>query len=291
MNILWSSLDQALRDLLLHSAQGEPFRQLAEFYSFIYQYGFDEGSWRRALKELAWGRRGTKLTTFNVVRHCLRQYDEVFKVSVDPASPNELTFVEGVSAPSLTAFDHTHVNRYVSTPWGIVRAVGPRMCSGSTLELADIASTYWQAMADIIPDDLESGEVFEVRLLPFEYYEWQPGPILRPSTTVGAPPVFSGYHPGDPCLVDVYVFGNLLPNVPTTYLQPDGVLTASDVPLGGQLLESEFVQGFPYTTGPHPLYLVSPDIFESLRVQIQASLAAGVELRMRRALVGTCTAP
>jgi hypothetical protein len=290
MNILWSSLDESLRDTLLHSAQGDSFRRLSDWYGFVYQYGFEEGSWRRALRELAYGRRGTKRTTFDVVRHCLRQYDEVFKVTVNQAVPHELIFAQAITDPTLTEFTHRHVNRYIETPWGIVRSVGPRMCDGSTVQLADISTFYWRTMTEILPDDLEYAEEFEVRFLPFEYYEWQPGPVLTPSTDPAVPEAV-GYHYGDPCLIDVYVFGNLLPNVPSTYLQPDGIATPSGVPFGGQLLTDEFEQGDPRGIGPHPLYLVSPEIFEGLRVQIQASLAAGVELRMRRALVSGCTAP
>jgi hypothetical protein len=289
MNVLWSSLDQAQRDLLLHSAQGDAFQRLAEWYSFVYQHGFEEGAWRRALKELAWGRRGTKLTTFDVIRHCLRQYDEVFKVKVLEQAPHTLVFVDAVTDPTLTAFNHRHVNRYVSTPWGIVRTVGPKMCSGSNLNLADIATTYWQTLPAIVPDDFAYNTPFEVRLLPFEYYEWQPGPVLTAGPTLDSPPVFNGYHPGDPCLVDVYIFGHVLLDAPATYLQVDGQPTAAGVPYGGQLIDTEFVSGDPLGIGPHPLYLISPDVFESLRAQIQASLAAGVELRMLRALKRPCT--
>lgn len=297
MNTLWSSLDDALRDTLLHSAQGASFRRLASWYGFVYQYGFEEGSWRRALKELAYGRRGTKRTTFDVVRHALRQYDEVFKVTVNQAVPNELIFSQAVTDPTLTSFTHRHVNRYIETPWGIVRSVGPRMCSGSTVTLADIPTFYWRTMTEILPDDLEYAEEFEVRFLPFEYYEWQPGPVLS-AVPNQATPSAHGYHYGEPCLIDVYVFGNLLPNIPSTYLQPyepEGAPvpypTPPGVPYGGQLLTDEFEHGDPLGVGPHPLYLVSPEIFEGLRAQIQASLAAGVELRLRRAVVGGCTPP
>jgi hypothetical protein len=100
----------------------------------------------------------------------------------------------------------------------------------------------------------------------------------------------------------VFVFGDLLPDVPSTYLmpwpQPDGgypgpvppeMYTPTGMPYGGQLLTDEFQRGDPLGNGPHPLYLVSQDVFEGLRAQIQASLAAGVELRMRRSLVRTCS--
>jgi hypothetical protein len=290
MNILWSDLEQAQRDLLLHSAQDDSFRRLADWYGFVYQYGFAEGSWRRALQELAFGRRGSKMTTFNVVRHVLRQYDEVVKVLIDSSNPNELIFMEGISEPSRTAFDHKYVNRYISTPWGIMRSVGPTMCSGSTLQLADTSSLYWKAPSEIVPET-SYDETFEARFLPFEYYEWQPAPVFREATVPDAPPTVAGYHPGEPCLVDVYILGHIIPNVPTTYLQPDGELTGVGVPLGGQLLDDEFVQGFPRTTGPHPLYLMVPDVFDSVRAQIQASLAAGVELRLRRALSLACPSP
>lgn len=309
MNVLWSSLEQAQRDLFIHSAQGDPFVRLAEWYGFIYQSGFQESSWRRALKELAYGRRGTKRTTFDVVRHCLRQYDEVFKVKINRAYPEALQFVAGLSDDSLTSFTHRHVNRYIETPWGMVRSVwaNPNVCAHASVSLAPIDTFYWKgATEQFWPQEWAPGDEyeFEVRFLPFEYYEWQPGPVLRPT----AEPTVSeidGYHYGDPCYIDVFVFGDLLPDVPSTYLlpwpEPNGgyppepppaeMYTPPGMPYGGNLLENEFIQGRPLTTGPHPLYLVSPDVFDGLRAQIQASLAAGVELRMRRALVSSCTPP
>lgn len=300
MNTLWSSLEQAQRDLMIHSAQDDSFRRLADWYGFIYQYGFEEGSWRRALKELAFGRRGTKRTTFDVVRHVMRQYDEVFSVKVDPAQPTVLEFGGAISNTSLNAFERRHVNRYISTPWGIVRAVGPFMsgCETMTLELAPTDGFYWKgATTDLWPTEWVAGDSysFDARFLPFEYYEWQPGPVLNVTEDPTVAQMV-GYHWGAPCLVDVYVFGDLIPNVPSTYLQPyeppldpQPLPTPAGVPLGGQLLDTEFDRGDPLGIGPHPLYLVSPDIYEGLRDQIQASLAAGVELRMRRALVKACS--
>lgn len=289
MNTAWSSLEQAQRDILLHSAQDDAFRDLSAWYGFVYQYGFAEGSWRRALKELAHGRRGTKRTTFDVVRHVLRQYDEVFKVTVDPADPTTLTFVSCVTNSAITAFDFKHINRYVSTPYGIVWAQGPQLCDGApatstTLTLAPEATFYWQKPESTWPAEWTSGTSYEieVRLLPFAYYEWQPAVV--PTNT--AP---SQYYEGQPCLIEVYIFGHVLPNVPTTYLQPNGVLTAAGVPYGGQLVIDEFTQGDPLGQGPHPLYLVSPDVFETVRDQIQASLAAGVTLRLLRASTASCS--
>lgn len=310
MNILWSSLEQAQRDLLLHSAQDDSFRSLAEWYGFTYQYGFEESSWRRALKELAYGRRGTKRTTFDVVRHCLRQYDEVFTVKIDRADPHIMEFSASLSGAGLTAFERRHINRYISTPWGIVRSVGPVLpgCTSPTVELCPIDTFYWDgATEQFWPQEWELGTQyeFEARFLPFEYYEWQPGPVLKLNPADPVDPTMpraNGYHYGDPCYIDVFVFGDLLPDVPSTYLmpwpQPDGgypgpvppeMYTPTGMPYGGQLLTDEFQRGDPLGNGPHPLYLVSQDVFEGLRAQIQASLAAGVELRMRRSLVRTCS--
>jgi hypothetical protein len=300
-------MEQAQRDLLIHSAQDSAFRRLAQWYGFTYQQGFEEGSWRRALKELAYGRRGSKRTTFDVVRHTLRQYDEVFRVKINRAYPAALQFVAGVTDTDLTAFERRHVNRYISTPWGIVRSVGPNMagCTREYVSLAPIDTFYWKgATEQFWPQEWALGDEyeFEARFLPFEYYEWQPAPVLVPTADKSIAEAV-GYHYGEPCYVAVFIFGDLLPDVPATYLmpwpEPDGgypteppppeMYTPAGMPHGGNLLESEFQQGDPLGVGPHPLYLVSQDVFEGLREQIQASLAAGVELRMRRALVRTCS--
>ena len=300
MNVLWSALEQAHRDLLVHSAQDESFRRLGDWYDFVYQYGFHESSWRRALLELAYGRRGTKRTTFNVVKHVLREYDEVFRVKVDPADPNTITFVEclkgTLETPNPTAFDFRHVNRYITTPYGTVRSDGPVMCglgnpaSSETLTLVPAKTFYWDNPATIWPSTWEAGTEyeFEVRLLPFQYYEWQPGPVPTVAAGSGTPEPNPNYYIGAQCLVEVYIQGNVLPEVPTTYLQENGELTASGVPYGGNLLLDEFQRGNPAGLGPHPLYLVSADVFDSVRDQIQASLAAGVKLRLLRAAEYQC---
>jgi hypothetical protein len=300
MNVLWSTLEQAQRDLLLHSAQGESFRDLSRWYGFTYQYPFLESSWRRALLELAYGRRGTKRTTFNVVKHALREYDEVFKVKIDPEYPNSLVFVECVkgtlSNPAPTAFDFTHVNRYITTPYGTVRSGGPVLCgpgnpsSSLSLALVPQATFYWEKPTDIWPSDWTPGTwyEFEVRLLPFQYYEWQPSPAPTRAPGSGTPEPYPDYYLGEQCLVEVYIQGNVLPDVPSTYLQEDGQPTAAGVPYGGNLLTDEFEQGNPAGLGPHPLYLVSADVFDSVRDQIQASLAAGVKLRLLRAAEYQC---
>jgi hypothetical protein len=300
MNVLWSTLEQAQRDLLTHSAQDEAFRALANWYGFTYQYPFVESSWRRALLELAYGRRGTKRTTFNVVKHVLREYDEVFRVKVDPAYPNNLVFVAcikgSITNPAPTAFDFMHVNRYVTTPYGTVRSDGPVLCgtgnptSSLSLNLVPQETFYWEKPSTIWPDDWipNNWYEFEVRLLPFQYYEWQPSPAPSRAPGRGVPEVYPDYYVGEPCLVEVYIQGNLIPDVPTTYLQENGEPTAVGVPYGGAMLTNEFEQGNPAGLGPHPLYLYTPDVFESVRDQIQASLAAGVKLRLLRAAEYQC---
>jgi len=276
----WSQLEQVWRDLLIHMAQGAAFRRLSKWHKFTYQYGLQESSWRRALLELAWGKKGTRSVTFDVLRHLFRQYDTVFEVEVDPSNPTELVFV---SSDGLTEFDRTHVGRYIETPWGRVWSSGPVLCGGtstttsSTLQLSPYATQFWQAPAWPFTTPTR----FTVRMLPFLYYEMQRGPVNREVY----PTV---YHPGDPCLIDVYFIGSTIPGTPTTYLQEAGVPTPSDVPFGGNLLDDEFQQGDPLGDGPHPLYLVDDRAFEAVRSQVQRTLVAGVEIRFHRLAVAAC---
>jgi hypothetical protein len=280
MQAAWSQLDQAWRDTLVHAAQGSAFRRLARWYGFIYQQGIKEGSWRRALRELAFGRRGTRATTFDVLRHVFRQYDVIVTVEVDPAQPDTLTFV---SSTGLVEFDQTHVGRYIETPYGRLWSNGPVLCGNagpagsSTLTVEMSATQLWQA-----PDwPFNVPTQFEVRILPFIYYERQRTPFDRtqPNWT---------YHPGQHCLIDVYFVGQVVPMAPTTYLQESGVLTPPDVPFGGNLLEDEFEAGDPRGDGPHPLYLVDDEAFAPIRTQVQRTLAAGVEIRFWRSVIRQC---
>jgi hypothetical protein len=280
MQSAWSQLDQAWRDTLIHTAQVGPFRRLSRWFGFIYQQGIKEGSWRRALLELAHGRRGTNETTFDVIRHVFRQYDTIVTVEVDPLNPTTLTFV---SSTGLTAFDQTHVGRYIQTPYGRLWSDGPVLCGNfgqaesPTLTVSTTGTQWWQAPA--WPFTVTTR--FEVRILPFVYYERQPEPIDRDA------PVWQ-YHPGNHCLIDVYFLGNVAPLAPTTYLQNTPVLTPPDVPLGGNLLEDEFEVGDPRGDGPHPLYLVDDEAFAPIRTQIQRTLAAGVEIRFWRSVIKPC---
>lgn len=277
----WSQLDEAWRTLLVHAARGPAFRRLSRWFGFTYQYGILEGSWRRALRELAYGKRGTKRTTFDVIRHAFRQYDTLIEVQVDPANPTVLTFVD---ADGISAFDHTHVGRYISTDYGILWSVGPVLCGGvgpatsTTLQVSPHAAADWDAPA--WPFDVPT--TITVRVLPFLYYERQPQPVDRSQFD-------TAYYPGDQCLIDVYFLGDITPLVPTTYLQDDdSTLTPVGVPLGGQLLEDVFTAGDPLGDGPHPLYLVDDSAFADVQAQVQRTLVAGVEIRFFRAYTYPC---
>jgi hypothetical protein len=279
---MWSQLDEAWRTTLVHAATGKAFRRLARWFGFVYQNGILEGSWRRALLELAQGKRGTKTTTFDVLRHVFRQYDTLIEVEVDPAAPNTMTFV---ASPGLTAFDHTHVGRYISTPYGVMWSAGPVLCGGvgpatsPTLELLPHAAADWVAPAWPFTTPTR----FTVRVLPFLYYEMQPQPVDRSQFD-------TAYYPGDHCRIDVYFLGGVVPLVPTTYLQDaDDSLTPAGVPYGGNLLDDVFTPGDPLGAGPHPLYLVDDTAFGGIRDQVQRTLVAGVEIRFFRAYTYPCS--
>lgn len=277
----WSQLDEAWRTLLVHASRGAAFRRLSRWYGFIYQHGIQEGSWRRALRELAFGKRGTKRTTFDVVRHVFRQYDTLIQVQVDPLNPTVLTFV---ASDGLAAFDHAHVGRYISTDYGVLWSTGPVLCGGvgpatsATLQVSPHAAADW--VAPEWPFSVPT--TITVRVLPFLYYEWQPQPIDRSQAD-------TGYYSGAHCLIDVYFIGGVVPLVPTTYLQADDdTLTPVGVPFGGHLLEDVFESGDPLGAGPHPLYLVDDAAFADIRDQVQRTVAAGVEIRFLKAYTYPC---
>lgn len=273
-------MDAAWRDTLAHAAVGDAFRRLARMYGFTYQWGIKEGSWRRALLELAVGKRGTKNTTFDVIRHAFRQYDILVEVEVDPLDPTTLTFV---SSEGLTSFDKTFVGRYFSTPYGVLWTDGPTLCGAApatspTVSVSAHAAADWVAPAW----PFSTTTRFTARVLPFLFYEMQPQPIDRA--------VDDGrYYAGNQCLVDVYFIGDSIPLTPTTYLQEaDASPTGVGVPYGGNLLDDVFTHGNPDGDGPHPLYLVDDGVFAGIQAQVQSTLAAGVEIRFLRTTTYPC---
>lgn len=276
----WSQLDAAIRDTLIHAAVGDAFRKIAKAFGFPQPGGIREGSWRRALLEVAFGRKGTKRTTFDVIRHAFRQYDELIEVEVDPADPYTLTFV---SAEGLTAFSKNHVGRYFSTPYGVLWTDGPVLCSGGPATSATVTVSPYAAADWVAPSwPFTTTTRFTVRVLPFLLYETQPQPVDR-AIDDGV------FYDGENCRVDVYFLGDIVPSVPTTYLQADdSTSTPVGVPVGGELLDDAYTPGDPLGSGPYPLYLVSDAAFESTRQQVQGTLAAGVELRFLRTHTYPC---
>jgi len=278
---MWSQMEAAWRSTMIHTANGPFFARLARLSQFIYQPGIKEGSWRRALLELTYGRRGSKGTTFDVVRHVFRQYDTLVEVDVDPNNPTVLTFV---SSEGLTAFNHEHVGRYVSTPYGVMWSGGPVLCGGvgpetsATLELSPHTAADWVGAQ--WPFTVTTR--MTVRLLPFLYYEMQQQPLDMRDP-------MAEYYTGNQCLIDVYFLDDIVPAVPATYLQDaTNVLTPAGVPLGGQLVDDAFVVGDPLGDGPHPVYLVDDGAFAAIRTQVQRTLAAGVEIRFLRTYKYAC---
>lgn len=276
-------LDQAWRDTLVHAAQGRAFQRLSRLFGFLRPAGIEEGSWRRALLEIAWGKRGTNDVTFNLVRHALRQFDTEVEVEVRPHQPNRLYFVR---AEGLSAFQHSHVGRFIDTPYGVFWSDGPAMgsgindCSHPFITLADTPTHFYGAPSW----SFTTYTRFKVRILPFLYYVRQPGPTDPRDVT-------SGYHAGTPCRIEVFLVDTPQSLAPATYLQEDGQPTASGVPYGGQLLEDETVSGDPLGDGPHPLYLVDADTLEPVRVQIERTLAAGVTIAFEALPIPQCVPP
>lgn len=281
MNRAWGMIDQAWRDTLVHAAQDRSFNRLSRFFGFFKQPGIHEGSWRRALLELAWGRRGTNDVTFNVVRHCLRQFDTEVEVEVRPSEPNRLYFV---AAEGMTSFRHDHVGRFIDTPYGMFWSDGPRMgggissCTRGFITLSPTATHFNSAPTW----NFTTYTRFKIRILPFLYYVRQPGPVDPQD-------VASAYHPGNPCLIEVYILGSGVPTAPTTYLQEDGQPTEAGVPYGGNLLDDETVQGDSQGDGPHPLYLVDAGVLEGVRVEVERTLAAGCFITFTRLETPACT--
>ncbi len=265
----WSQVEEALRDTLVHKAEGPAFRALCRLYGFDKSPEISQRSWRKALHEIAYGRRGTFVTTRNALEGALRDFDEVFDLEVDTANPERLVAQAGAGT-----FQAQHVNRLVRTPYGLHFTVSISG-SGDYLGIAPLTTEYWNGTDAWT---FTGTEQFTGRMLPFLIYERNPGPT------------YDGWddrtYKGVSCLVEVELLSDAITYAPASYLQdPPGVATPVDLPPQGHLLADSSVPGNPEGAGPYPIYLFDGNPFVQTQKQFQRNLAAGVLIVFKRAPV------
>jgi len=309
-----SNLEQALRDTLIMRAPSRSIDRLAELYGLRRPDAFSAEAWRRFMRAVVWGPRGTPGCILDALEGLFWDSREVYQVTIAPGAPNTVTFVSGeeVSGESVTGWTCRHVGRLVRlefTPGSelpvdaslfddeiptvspVFWTTGPAGISGATttatLELATVGSAYWGGAK-------WDGGVFEVpttttatlTVLPFVLREVQPGR--------GDDRRLDNW--ARPCELQILLEDTSVTVPPTYLLDPGGVdrdTVDATMPLGGILLDEFDLDGDsdgdsepPPTegnqeTGPNPLYLVGEELVELARI-VDPLLAAGCRARVVR---------
>ena len=273
-----SQAELAFRDTLISKSSGESFDRLARFYDFPRLRMVPEKYWRRALRAIAYGPKGTFGTLHAVLEAIFDVWAEpsfTYLVQLDPTDPQGVLRLNG--PPGVYCNHRDRLVRIDSPTLGsrIFRSVDFDT-PGHRLVLSDIRTAYWRA-ADW--SQWVEPEVGLLKILPFVYEEPTPGPIVD----AGGLPV--GTFSGEPCLFRVFVDGDLW-YTPPTYLQPAGEERPEGQPFGGQIVDP--FDGDPTTpsrgdqiVGPFPLYLPGAEVAGLLQSLLDLTLAAGVRIEFR----------
>lgn len=277
-------VEDAYRDTLIAKATGRGFDDLAVYYQFPRLASVSRKYWRRAMLALIYGCRGTLGTTFTVLEAIFDFYAEprmTHIVTLDPAHPTALIHEDAFAvggAPGWTC-DHTsRLCRFATGPHKGKLFWAEHLADGK-LYLSGVQTAIWNA-ADW--SDLDSPLTgVQIKLLPFNYREAQPGPPWLDGNNPQGDP----WHPweqrlnmggGDQgfgedfqCTFEMFIDEFIWP-IPATYLQEDGTVVRPTVapgqPWGGHIMDlisaandpANFPEsGDPFGFGPHPIYFTS----------------------------------
>lgn len=259
-----SKTSEAMRDTLVHRAEGTALQTLSALYGLPKPDYASADDWRYALGAVALGPRGTPMASLSFLEGALGHLSQEFTVTVDPAQPVRIT-------AAAATWEQTHVGRLVrlELDGALYQIVGPQDVSGAGggyLELAPYRTAYF-AGADF--STLSAATSTTATILGFRIEEPGPGPD-------------SAEDVGEPALYKVIVYGEDIP-VPPTYLQPDAGARPVGEPYGGHLQEDE-IEDTSQITGPYPPYLVGVGAFDEIAEMLEVQLAAGVRAVFRRSL-------
>lgn len=296
----FSQLEVAFRDTLLTKATGVSLDRLGALYGFPRLSIFDRKYYRRALREVALGRRGTYRCLFKALEHLFGQYTDLkstYNVTLDPATPHALTYREGNSPP----FDCASTGRFVrikSPTFGSKIYYSQNLVDGvlqlNPIDTPCVAGADWSTLA--------AAEDATASLLGFMLRETNPGPsAVDGENPEGDPWHPEGYKEENTCTVSLFV-DNTIWNVPATYLQDQATdarsVTAPNQPFGGHLMslydaanlgvvsypgsgvaDEVHVESGDIHKGPYPIYLgAEGSAAPSFVSLIDGILAAGVHL-------------
>ncbi len=276
MRGLWSQLEEAWRDTLVHRAEGSAFDDLSRLYGIPRPTAeIPEYNWRGVLSQLAYGRRGTFQDTYVALQKAFAFLNEKL--------PGTVTLNPWGMILSGPTWENRHLNRLISVGGRIFFTKA--IFESVKMELAPISTLYWEGsvLADTEENDALAA-VTEFEVLPFVIHERGPGRVID-MTATGNPSGSDDFTKGEGCLVELIFFTSQESLIPKTWLQdPDyadeaDIYTKPGVPFGGQALLDETVIGNPENTGPHPLYAYDSDPYRQASRIFSSTLAASVELK------------
>lgn len=266
MNPVFSQIESAFRNMLIHKAEGRAHDAAAELVALPRPQGFPESDWVNAIHVLAYGPRGHPAAVFRFVEMALRRYDEEVDITTSATFPSRI----------FGAFTTSHLGRlfrHEGTLYRTTESYDTESLSWIDVE-AGGPTTPWA------PAAFDASKTQRARFLPFRVREACAGPRM----SMEVPEMPDGF-PADPARVSmVWGFGTgvlyevlLVPSVvsllvPPTYLRADSSPRTSD-PLGGHLCESVDFAG----SRAFPLYLDSGRRFRELEGVLDTVLAAGVK--------------
>lgn len=271
MRGMWSQMEDAWRDTLVHRAEGTALQDLASLYGVpVPVTETTPDNWSGVLKPIAYGSRGSFQTTF-----------EALKAAFSFLNIKVPGYVEESSSPQVlnsTAGDwpSSSLNRLILKGDKVLFSVGYLNGDKTKLVVADRGTHYWDAPSS----DLSGNVDYTFEILPFVVHERSPGRISESEE----------FTIGEECLVEVIFFTTGKTDIPKSWLyQPtaygtpgtphSSVPTPEWLPYGTQALASETVLGNPTGTGPYALYAFSGFVFPGITSSLKNTLAASVELR------------
>lgn len=235
-----SQIEAAFRDTLITKAEGTAFDRLARMWGWPRMGGITVAAWRKGLRSVALGPRGTPGAVHGAIDGALSGGVVTFTVDLAVANPDRITVTAG------GPFTADHVGRLVRVAGQLYysTAFDPAFLTLATTSTSLWAGAAWAANA--------SGLTAEV--LPYIYHD--------------------GAAPGE-----LHLFaGALGTTTPPTYLLDNGdAHPGAPRPMGGHLAPSQFVADDP-SVGPWPLYLTG-DALLDLAAHIKLLTAAGTHVR------------
>ena len=295
--------EQALRDMLVHKAQGRAHDAVARLVGMPRPRGFLETDWVNAIHVLAFGARGHPRAVFRFLEMALMRWHRPREVEVDDSNPLKLYKGNGA------AFDDSYLGRLVRLGTPVYDDFDDALNPGVTGALYAVAGTRhaggnWVDLVPIGASDSAapaawSGTQFRhARFLCFRIREAQSGPQLNPYHDLSVREQKIGAYVGAPCLYEVLLDPLIFPSAPPTYLQDASATgrraTSIDDPGdrvvfadGHAFVADQVVRAHTFTTFPGGLaagidyYVVNPNA-----TSVQLSLTQGGSAIVLTAAVG-----